>query len=840
MPALMSLGQMVDLALGSPEVGSVNFNVLHSLLRAMVNHLGVFDVEAEVSDEAEEVLRVHGSTATTDGLVQPKKKKDSEHADGPGKVEGKQGGIKADDDGGGGGGERRRSIGSTKSGQVNELEKKVEKLEQQWKELNSYPSNGELVEYMRNRSSKTVHEEEEEKVEGEKRRLRMRPVTDMWLSLQLSKKVDANTEGVGKSLSLIEDLFHEIESLRSGFDQMDQQLKDAKESPWKPNSSLPIGQLDATQSDDISIQQQDLEIDMMDRFPSADRLTRGRSAAASAAAAIAQLEESLAERFGRVTEEQEATKMRLDQLEVNITGKADRSELIGLGEDLNEKMTNLFCDMDKLRRSQKENIDAVNGMEEMVNQLQDSVNQFQETVNHLTEATQRLSDESINHQNHLETLFSNCKELNEKKADKEFVQNEVSIKADKEHLDEKLNSRNFHSTCDEINNTINDLVNQLMGHEDDWKKTTLHLNSAVESKLDRLEFGPFREELERQLRLIARKMADSEADGGGTKGGMTDEEAAGFRRQLIQNFHCISCNKPLDMKSAQRPVPCLPSIPRLPETHSLRPYTTFELSQIRQLAHSHGNSQQQQQPSASQIQDLLDLCNKPRFCGGSHTLTYPHRRITKLSLTSHLNPPPPPPIHLSSDNPPQPGSAKGGTGGGGGGPPSSKLLPNVHAPGLKSSSSSSVRQHQQHQPQRPLRVSRAESPLEPVLQMSTGNQLADGGGASITDQQQTSSSRMSNRKRERSKVISIAAMEEGEEEEPRGGDYPPEADLRSILSSSVSGFDNEAVTIANDQLETVPLQPVALSTEGAAEGQSSMTTPEGNSSRSRVEKKGME
>lgn len=99
---------------------------------------------------------------------------------------------------------------------------------------------------------------------------------------------------------------------------------------------------------------------------------------------------------------------------------------------------------------------------------------------------------------------------------------------------------------------------------------------------------------------------------------------------------------------------------------------------------------------------------------------------------------------------------------------------------------------------------------------------------------------MSNRKRERSKVISIAAMEEGEEEEPRGGDYPPEADLRSILSSSVSGFDNEAVTIANDRLEIVPLQPVALSTEGAAEGQSSMTTPEGNSSRSRVEKKGME
>lgn len=34
-----------------------------------------------------------------------------------------------------------------------------------------------------------------------------------------------------------------------------------------------------------------------------------------------------------------------------------------------------------------------------------------------------------------------------------------------------------------------------------------------------------------------------------------------------------------------RPVPSLPSIPGLPENHSLRPYTVFELNQIRQIAH---------------------------------------------------------------------------------------------------------------------------------------------------------------------------------------------------------------------------------------------------------------
>lgn len=193
MPTLMSLGRMVDLALGTPDVGSVNFNVLHSLLRAMVNHLGIVDVKAEVSDEAEEVLRVHGPT--TDELDQPKK--DSEETDERGKVDGKRGRMKGEAGGGEGGGRvRRRSTGSTNAHQVKELEKKVEKLEQQWKELNSYPSNEELVDCMRSRR-RTV-EEEDEAEDGEGQRTRRRPVTDMWLSLQLSKKVDANTEGVSK------------------------------------------------------------------------------------------------------------------------------------------------------------------------------------------------------------------------------------------------------------------------------------------------------------------------------------------------------------------------------------------------------------------------------------------------------------------------------------------------------------------------------------------------------------------------------------------------------------------------------------------------------------------
>ncbi len=61
--------------------------------------------------------------------------------------------------------------------------------------------------------------------------------------------------------------------------------------------------------------------------------------------------------------------------------------------------------------------------------------------------------------------------------------------------------------------------------------------------MDRLEFGPFRDELERQLRALASKLAKLHSDGMQ----LNDDEAAGIRKQLLQRFHCISCDKPVDM-----------------------------------------------------------------------------------------------------------------------------------------------------------------------------------------------------------------------------------------------------------------------------------------------------
>ncbi|TFK01623.1 apelin receptor A-like [Platysternon megacephalum] len=49
--ALISLLELADLSIGTPEIGVVNFNALHTLLHAIIKQLNLQDVKAEMHDE---------------------------------------------------------------------------------------------------------------------------------------------------------------------------------------------------------------------------------------------------------------------------------------------------------------------------------------------------------------------------------------------------------------------------------------------------------------------------------------------------------------------------------------------------------------------------------------------------------------------------------------------------------------------------------------------------------------------------------------------------------------------------------------------------------------------
>ena len=56
MATSVTMSRMVDLALGTPEIGAVNYNVLHTLLHAMLQRLNMSEHRAEMSNEDRELL----------------------------------------------------------------------------------------------------------------------------------------------------------------------------------------------------------------------------------------------------------------------------------------------------------------------------------------------------------------------------------------------------------------------------------------------------------------------------------------------------------------------------------------------------------------------------------------------------------------------------------------------------------------------------------------------------------------------------------------------------------------------------------------------------------------
>ena len=93
----------------------------------------------------------------------------------------------------------------------------------------------------------------------------------------------------------------------------------------------------------------------------------------------------------------------------------------------------------------------------------------------------------------------------------------------------------------------------------------------LERKMDREEFEKLKRNLEIQLKRVEDNVQDPT---------IPEDGAAGFRKPLLRDFHCISCDKPVEILQ-QEAIPSLSLPQSLPGNRSIHPYTTFELDDIR-------------------------------------------------------------------------------------------------------------------------------------------------------------------------------------------------------------------------------------------------------------------
>ncbi|CAF0931475.1 unnamed protein product [Rotaria sp. Silwood1] len=257
-----------------------------------------------------------------------------------------------------------------------------------------------------------------------------------------------------------------------------------------------------------------------------------------------------------------------------------------------------------------------------ISDFRTALQRLREDLDRLKQLVQDVINKGNLSAQEIDALKKLIEQLDQTKADKTTVNNELDKKADKRDVDSRVLKKDFNSACNELSQNLNDYMQKFNVHDDTQRQDLEKINHDIDGKLDRTELDALRDYIDKQLKKL-KKLAKEQQTQPHVHV-MSEDEAAGLRKQLIR-FHCISCDRPIDVQ----PHPQQPSLPAnqgMRPIQSPRPYTTYELDQIRQF-------QKSQQFSNDFSGGVADVYATVRQCGGSHTMTLPFKRQIKIQPT---------------------------------------------------------------------------------------------------------------------------------------------------------------------------------------------------------------
>lgn len=616
----VELDQLLNLALGTPELGAVNFNILHGLLREILNHLGIEKKGKDISDDGDfraafALLRNQQESSQDSGSDSPDDLKS--------KVSSQT--VIAD--------KTSFSAATFLTPFHGNLESKVLNIEKKLEILEDLPSNGEILQRAKQKKDART------------------PVADMWQFININRRLGATEIGIEKLTSLLDTMMKEVSDVKETAEEING-LKNKVSELEKLTSNL-SERITALESVDNSQEKKKLEdllkelqnlkkqvddlptkddlnnLDIYVKWPQLEEALNARRSRAPSAKSRASTPKARTptpppprtpspphpsaealealRQIGELMDRHEVLIEQVDALEEQMPKKANLEDLEELRkrpdvpDDILERLKWLKEGLDAINKWKDEDVEALNALRSMLTELQAEQERLSNT-------TKELIEEHNRKQKHIDALYTYADKLQEVKADKEQVAMEMDVKADKRAIDNLVSRTKFDQSIGGLDQSLQELLQRLEGQESALKDALDRLAADIDQKLDRLELDPLKEYFEKKIKSMKCKHVDLP---------LNDDPAAGFRKALLR-FHCISCDRPVDMIPGH-PNPALPQTPGLPPSRSGRPYTTYELDQIRQI-HRGGYTYDQEVATTT-----------ARACGGSHTVTFPHRRTARFN-----------------------------------------------------------------------------------------------------------------------------------------------------------------------------------------------------------------
>ncbi|KAK2536874.1 hypothetical protein Q9966_006198 [Columba livia] len=197
--------------------------------------------------------------------------------------------------------------------------------------------------------------------------------------------------------------------------------------------------------------------------------------------------------------------------------------------------------------------------DEQLKCLQASIMQLQKDYEKLSSALAYLQQDRQQKQNDIKALSQALGRLEKKQADKEeMLVLGIDEKADKAALADKVSHSQLEACVERLTKMVEEVMSQVTGQENGWLQFQKELQRQMDCKLDRRELGAFRQQQEERWKSLSGQLQEKALQA-------ERDDAAGIRKQLLPGFHCLSCDRPLNMLAPgpERTGECrYPTVPR--------------------------------------------------------------------------------------------------------------------------------------------------------------------------------------------------------------------------------------------------------------------------------------